>query len=79
MTPAHVTPAHGLRLIPEYVGILIANEDETRLAVLKIGKRGSLVRHASQLGAACDYEVCQVVGAHIPEEGWERIRSGMRS
>ena len=26
------------------------------------------------LGSACGYEVCQVVGAHIPEEGWERIR-----
>jgi sugar/nucleoside kinase (ribokinase family) len=27
-----------------------------------------------ELGAACGYEVCQVVGAHIPAEGWERIR-----
>jgi len=26
------------------------------------------------LGSACGYEVCQVVGTHIPEEGWERIR-----
>lgn len=26
------------------------------------------------LGSACGYEVCQVVGAHIPEEGWQRIR-----
>jgi sugar/nucleoside kinase (ribokinase family) len=26
------------------------------------------------LGSACGYEVCQVVGANIPDEGWERIR-----
>jgi sugar/nucleoside kinase (ribokinase family) len=29
---------------------------------------------AGRLGAACGYEVCQVVGAQIPDEGWERIR-----
>lgn len=27
-----------------------------------------------QLGSACGYEVCQVVGASIPEEGWKRIK-----
>jgi sugar/nucleoside kinase (ribokinase family) len=27
-----------------------------------------------QLGSACGYEVCQVIGASIPEEGWTRIR-----
>lgn len=27
------------------------------------------------IGAACGYEVCQVLGASIPEEGWRRIRS----
>jgi sugar/nucleoside kinase (ribokinase family) len=26
------------------------------------------------LGSACGYEVCQVVGANIPEAGWERIK-----
>jgi sugar/nucleoside kinase (ribokinase family) len=26
------------------------------------------------LGSACGYEVCQVVGASIPEYGWQRIR-----
>ena len=26
------------------------------------------------LGSACGYEVCQVVGASIPEDGWQRIR-----
>ncbi len=85
------------------------------IAVLKVGARGSLVRHADKttpiaplgdgtaldttgagdlwaagflfglvnglsieqcgaLASACGYEVCQVVGAAIPEAGWERIR-----
>jgi sugar/nucleoside kinase (ribokinase family) len=26
-----------------------------------------------ELGSACGWEVCRVVGANIPEEGWERI------
>jgi sugar/nucleoside kinase (ribokinase family) len=26
------------------------------------------------LGSACGYEVCQVMGANIPEAGWERIK-----
>jgi sugar/nucleoside kinase (ribokinase family) len=26
------------------------------------------------VGSACGYEVCQVVGASIPEDGWQRIR-----
>lgn len=26
------------------------------------------------LGSACGYEVCRVVGANIPESGWDRIR-----
>jgi sugar/nucleoside kinase (ribokinase family) len=28
---------------------------------------------AGELGAACGYEVCQVLGASIPDEGWKRI------
>jgi sugar/nucleoside kinase (ribokinase family) len=28
-----------------------------------------------QLGSACGYEVCQVIGAHVPEEGWKRIKN----
>jgi len=28
-----------------------------------------------QIGSACGYEVCQVVGANIPDEGWTRIKS----
>lgn len=27
-----------------------------------------------QLASACGYEVCRVLGAHIPDDGWERIR-----
>jgi sugar/nucleoside kinase (ribokinase family) len=27
-----------------------------------------------KLGSACGYEVCQVMGANIPEEGWQRIK-----
>ena len=26
------------------------------------------------IGSACGYEVCQVVGADIPDDGWERIK-----
>jgi sugar/nucleoside kinase (ribokinase family) len=85
------------------------------VAVLKVGKRGSLISHhgtvakvdrmgsgaavdttgagdlwasgflyglvndypidaCGRLASACGYEVCQVVGASIPEEGWQRIK-----
>jgi hypothetical protein len=27
-----------------------------------------------KIAAACGYEVCQVIGAEIPDEGWERIK-----
>jgi sugar/nucleoside kinase (ribokinase family) len=27
-----------------------------------------------KLGSACGYEVCQVVGANIPDDGWQRIK-----
>jgi len=88
------------------------------LAVVKIGKRGSLISHegrvsrigivgtgaavdttgagdlwaagflyglahglpiekAGMLGAACGGEVCQVIGAHIPDEGWNRIAKSL--
>jgi len=122
-------------IVPEYVDILIANEDEalaftgiadehgaliklaenTTIAVLKAGKRGSFIFHDNKttaiapigsgkavdttgagdlwasgflfgllhnfplekcgaLGSACGYEVCQAVGASIPDEGWHRIK-----
>ena len=36
---------------------------------------GFSVAQCGQLASACGYEVCQVVGAHIPEQGWQRIRA----
>ena len=35
---------------------------------------GYPIEKCGELGSACGYEVCQVVGANIPEDGWERIR-----
>jgi len=31
------------------------------------------LKKCGALASACGYEVCQVVGAHVPDEGWERI------
>jgi sugar/nucleoside kinase (ribokinase family) len=36
--------------------------------------QGYPMEKCGQLGSACGYEVCRVNGAHIPEEGWNRIR-----
>jgi len=35
---------------------------------------GYALELCGELGSACGYEVCQVVGANISDEGWERIR-----
>jgi sugar/nucleoside kinase (ribokinase family) len=35
---------------------------------------GYALEQCGALGSACGYEVCQVMGANIPEVGWERIR-----
>jgi sugar/nucleoside kinase (ribokinase family) len=35
---------------------------------------GFPIEKSGELGAACGYEVCQVLGASIPDEGWARIR-----
>ncbi|NLE02229.1 MAG: adenosine kinase [Fibrobacter sp.] len=35
---------------------------------------GFSIEKCGELGSACGYEVCQVMGATIPEEGWERIK-----
>jgi sugar/nucleoside kinase (ribokinase family) len=35
---------------------------------------GYSLAKCGQLGSACGYEVCQVVGAVIPDEGWNRIK-----
>ena len=96
---------------------LVALAEHVAIAVVKLGKRGSLIAHngtitritamgngaaaldttgagdlwasgflhgllqgypiekCGTLGSACGYEVCQVIGATIPEDGWTRIRS----
>ncbi len=36
---------------------------------------GYSVEKSAEIASACGYEVCQVIGAQIPEEGWQRIRS----
>lgn len=35
---------------------------------------GYALERCGDLGSACGYEVCQVVGANIPETGWEKIK-----
>jgi len=35
---------------------------------------GYPLERCGRIGSACGYEVCQVIGAAIPEEGWRRIR-----
>jgi sugar/nucleoside kinase (ribokinase family) len=34
---------------------------------------GYALEKCGELASMCGYEVCQVAGAHIPKEGWERI------
>jgi sugar/nucleoside kinase (ribokinase family) len=35
---------------------------------------GYPLEKCGRLGSACGYEVCQVIGANIPDEGWVRIK-----
>lgn len=35
---------------------------------------GESLEKCGQLGSACGYEVCQVIGTKIPEDGWKRIK-----
>ncbi|MFH1156595.1 MAG: adenosine kinase [Pseudomonadota bacterium] len=35
---------------------------------------GYSMERSGRIASACGYEVCQVIGAHIPEAGWERVR-----
>jgi sugar/nucleoside kinase (ribokinase family) len=35
---------------------------------------GYSIEQCGHLGSACGYEVCQVIGASIPDEGWSRIK-----
>jgi sugar/nucleoside kinase (ribokinase family) len=39
---------------------------------------GYALEQCGELGSACGYEVCQVLGANIPDEGWERIRKRVK-
>jgi sugar/nucleoside kinase (ribokinase family) len=41
--------------------------------------RGYSLQESGDLASACGYEVCQVVGTDIPDEGWDRIRERIRS
>jgi sugar/nucleoside kinase (ribokinase family) len=36
--------------------------------------KGYPIEQCGRLGAACGYEVCQVIGAKIPDDGWKRIK-----
>jgi sugar/nucleoside kinase (ribokinase family) len=36
--------------------------------------KGYPLEKCGQLGSACGYEVCQVIGANIPDDGWDRIK-----
>jgi sugar/nucleoside kinase (ribokinase family) len=36
---------------------------------------GLTLEQSGALGSLCGYEVCQVVGAKIPDEGWQRIKA----
>ena len=36
---------------------------------------GKTVAECGRIASLCGYEVCRVEGAHIPEEGWQRIKS----
>ncbi len=35
---------------------------------------GFSIEKSGRIASACGYEVCQVMGAQIPEEAWERIK-----
>ncbi len=35
---------------------------------------GYSLEKCGELGSACGYEVCQVIGANIPDEGWQKIK-----
>jgi sugar/nucleoside kinase (ribokinase family) len=37
------------------------------------------LQQCGELGSLCGYEVCQVMGAHIPDERWKFIRAQMEA
>jgi sugar/nucleoside kinase (ribokinase family) len=40
---------------------------------------GYSLEQCANLGSACGHEVCQVIGANIPEQGWQRIKKYWRN
>jgi sugar/nucleoside kinase (ribokinase family) len=38
---------------------------------------GHPLQKCGQLGSVCGYELCQVVGANIPDEGWARVKKSL--
>jgi sugar/nucleoside kinase (ribokinase family) len=36
---------------------------------------GYSIEKSAKIGSVCGYEVCQVIGASIPDEGWQRIKA----
>jgi sugar/nucleoside kinase (ribokinase family) len=40
---------------------------------------GYSLAESGAIGSACGYEVCQVMGASIPEEGWQRIKKRLQT
>jgi sugar/nucleoside kinase (ribokinase family) len=40
---------------------------------------GYSIEKCGELGSACGYEVCQVIGANIPEHGWDRIKNNFNA
>lgn len=38
---------------------------------------GYAIDKCGELASSCGYEVCQVIGANIPEHGWDRIRKSL--
>ena len=40
--------------------------------------KGLPLARCGELGSACGYEVCQIIGANIPDDGWERIKRLIR-
>lgn len=40
--------------------------------------QGYALTQCGELGSACGYEVCQIIGTDIPDEGWDRIRKRLR-
>ena len=39
--------------------------------------QGFSIEKSGEIASACGYEVCKVVGATIPEEGWRRIKASI--